>query len=95
MLLWAAVAMPILVVLIVPMATDTRIGLAAGFVVLGVLAERWNIVVPPLVGYSHLPYPHGSYVPSVTELALVLGVYAVGALLFVFAARFLPLVEHE
>lgn len=78
-----------------PAAADVWIGIAAGLVVAGVLAERWNIVVPPLIGFSHLPYPPGRYVPTWTELGLVAGVYSVGGLLFAFAARLLPLVESE
>ncbi len=94
-LIWAVIAAPVLVVLLAPMGTETRLGVAGALVVLGVLAERWNIVIPPLIGHAHLPYPRGFYAPSGTELALVLGVYAVGGLLFAFSARFLPLVEHE
>ncbi len=78
-----------------PAAADVWIGLAAALVVIGVLAERWNIVVPPLIGFSHLPYPPGQYAPTLTELSLVAGVYAVGGLLFAGAARLLPLLEGE
>lgn len=74
---------------------ELRIGVAAVLVVLGVLAERWNIVIPPLVGFAHLPYPRGAYVPTGTEVMLVLGVYAIGGLLFAVCARLLPLVEPE
>lgn len=92
--------------LVVPMAlllvalfrastSDALIGLAAALVVLGVLAERWNIVIPPLVGFAHLPYPPGRYTPTAIELLLVAGVYALGGLLFTLAARVLPLVESE
>lgn len=76
-------------------SSETLIGIAAALVVLGVLAERWNIVIPPLVGFSHLPYPPGRYTPTPSELILTAGVYAVGGLLFAFAARILPLLESE
>jgi molybdopterin-containing oxidoreductase family membrane subunit len=78
-----------------PVSPEARIGVAAGLVALGVLAERWNIVIPPLLGFSHLPYPPGRYTPSLVEFALVAGVYAVGGLLFAAAARLLPLIEAE
>jgi Ni/Fe-hydrogenase subunit HybB-like protein len=52
-------------------------------------------VIPPLLGFSHLPYPPGQYTPSLVEFALVAGVYAVGGLLFAAAARLLPLIEAE
>lgn len=85
----------VLLALLRYVSPETRIGAAAALVVLGVLAERWNIVVPPLIGFSHLPYPPGHYAPTGTELLLVAGVYAVGGILFAFAARILPLVESE
>ncbi len=85
----------LLVALFRTSASDALIGLAAALVVLGVLAERWNIVIPPLVGFAHLPYPPGRYTPTAIELLLVSGVYALGGLLFAFAARVLPLVESE
>jgi len=74
---------------------EVRIALAAGLVVLGVWAERWTIVVPPLVGFAHLPYPAGAYTPTAAEGLLVLGVYALGGLFFVACARVLPLVESD
>jgi molybdopterin-containing oxidoreductase family membrane subunit len=94
-LLWTVVVAGILLVLLRYVSPETRIGAAATLVVLGVLAERWNIVVPPLIGFSHLPYPPGHYAPTGTELLLVAGVYAIGGILFAFAARILPLVESE
>ncbi|MBI2173678.1 MAG: polysulfide reductase NrfD, partial [Candidatus Omnitrophica bacterium] len=75
--------------------TDTRVGIAAALVVLGVLAERWNIVVTPLLGQTNLPYAPGSYAPTSLELAMVIGVYALGGLFFALAAKLLPLVELE
>jgi molybdopterin-containing oxidoreductase family membrane subunit len=85
----------LLVALFRTSASDAPIGIAAALVVLGVLAERWNIVIPPLVGFAHLPYPPGHYTPTAAELLLVSGVYALGGLLFAFAARILPLVESD
>jgi molybdopterin-containing oxidoreductase family membrane subunit len=74
---------------------ETRIGIAACLVVAGVLAERWNIVVPSLVGHSFLLVPPGHYAPTGLELLLVGGVYALGGLFFVTCATVLPLVESE
>jgi molybdopterin-containing oxidoreductase family membrane subunit len=93
--LWTVIVAAVLLVLIRHVSPETRIGVAAALVVLGVLAERWNIVVPPLIGFSHMHYPPGHYAPTGTEFLLVAGVYAVGGLLFAFAARILPLVESE
>jgi Ni/Fe-hydrogenase subunit HybB-like protein len=74
---------------------DLRIGLAGLLVVVGVLAERWNIVVPSLIGHSYVPYPEASYHPTLPELTLVTGVYAMGGLFFIACAFLLPLVESE
>ena len=77
------------------LSEDARIGVAAGLVVGGVLAERWNIVVPSLVGHSFLVFPLGHYAPTRLELLLVVGVYALGGLFFIACATVLPLVESE
>jgi molybdopterin-containing oxidoreductase family membrane subunit len=73
---------------------DIPAGIAAALVVLGVLAERWNIVVPSLMGHSFVPFPRG-YTPTPTELLLVAGVWVLGGLIFVVCAAALPLVELE
>jgi len=76
--------------------TSTRVGIAAALVVFGVLAERWNIVVPSLL---HVMIPShgifGSYTPTWVEYSLVVGVYALGALFFAVCAKLFPLVEIE
>jgi molybdopterin-containing oxidoreductase family membrane subunit len=74
---------------------DLRIGLSGLLVVLGVLAERWNIVVPSLVGHSYVAYPEASYHPSLPEITLASGVYAMGLLFFIACIFLLPLVESE
>lgn len=76
---------------------DLRIGIAAGLVVLGILAERWMIVIIPLIGHAHLPYAYVPpfYAPTALEALLTAGVYAVGGLFFALSAKFLPLLELE
>lgn len=71
------------------------IGFASFLVVLGVLAERWNIVIPPLLGHTNLPYPPASYTPTWPELSLTVATYAVGLLVYLVLAKLLPLVELE
>ncbi|MBI2554952.1 MAG: polysulfide reductase NrfD [Candidatus Rokubacteria bacterium] len=71
------------------------IGFASFLVVLGVLAERWNIVIPPLLGHTNLPYPPGGYTPTWPELSLTVAAYAVGLLVYLVLAKLLPLVELE
>ncbi|MFQ5898880.1 MAG: NrfD/PsrC family molybdoenzyme membrane anchor subunit [Candidatus Methylomirabilia bacterium] len=96
-LLWLGGLLLLLLLLDQRMPADVRIGIAAGLVVVGVLAERWMIVVIPLIGHAHLPYAYvpPSYAPTAVEALLAVGVYAVGGLLFAFSAKFLPLVELE
>jgi molybdopterin-containing oxidoreductase family membrane subunit len=74
---------------------DVKIGIAAGLVVLGILAERWMIVIIPLIGHAHLPYAYVPpfYAPTALEALLTAGVYAVGALFLLLSAKFLPLLE--
>ncbi|MBI2460472.1 MAG: hypothetical protein HYV61_02915, partial [Candidatus Rokubacteria bacterium] len=92
--LWAfGLALP-LVLLVSPKGlTPGRVGIAAALVVLGVMAERTNIVLPPLL-QRLMPYPPGpGYFPTWVEGSLVLGTYALGALAFVLLAKLFPLVE--
>jgi hypothetical protein len=75
------------------LAEDTRLGIAAGLVVLGIYAERWNIVLPSLVGYSVLPLSQVHYAPSWSEVLLLSGIYSVGGLIYIACVHLLPLVE--
>lgn len=94
-LVWMTLLVIALLILAHPRwAASTRVGLAAFLVVLGVLAERFNIVIPPEL-HPLLPYPHGAYSPSWVEYAIVAGVYAVGVLFFVVCSKLFPLVELE
>ena len=84
-----------LILLVVPKTrTESGIGVAAALVVLGVLAERWNIVITSLF-HRNLPYPPGSYALTWVEYSLVFGVYALGVLVFMLLAKLFPLVEME
>lgn len=74
---------------------DIRIGVAAMLIVVGILAKRWNVVVPSLIGYSLLPYPPARYIPTGMELLMSAGVYAVGGLFFAFSAWFLLVIESK
>ncbi|MFN4218791.1 MAG: NrfD/PsrC family molybdoenzyme membrane anchor subunit [Candidatus Bipolaricaulia bacterium] len=94
-LVWMTLLVIALVILAHPRwAASTRVGIAAFLVVLGVLAERFNIVIPPEL-HPLLPYPHGVYSPTWVEYAIVGGVYAVGVLFFVVCSKLFPLVELE
>lgn len=81
--------------LIVPSASVfVRVGTAAALVATGVFIERTNIVVlPQLYRYLVEFYDPGRYVPTWPEVAVTLGIYALGALAFLIIAKLLPLVE--
>ncbi|MBI3326443.1 MAG: polysulfide reductase NrfD [Nitrospinae bacterium] len=95
---WGNLVLGLLVPLILLVVPNTRteagIGVAAALVVLGVLAERWNIVITSLF-HRNLPYPPGSYALTWVEYSLVFGVYALGILVFMLLAKLFPLVELE
>lgn len=64
--------------------------LAAALVVLGILAVRFNIVVPPLVVPVLAGLPGGDYYPNHIEIASSVGVIAMGLLLYTLGLRWLP-----
>ncbi|MDP3937972.1 MAG: NrfD/PsrC family molybdoenzyme membrane anchor subunit, partial [Deltaproteobacteria bacterium] len=74
---------------------DVRIGIAALLVAAGILAGRWNIVVPSLMDHSYLPYPLTQYIPTLKEFAVFLGIYALGALIYIACIVILPLLDRE
>ncbi|MEA5386947.1 hypothetical protein VB773_13330 [Haloarculaceae archaeon H-GB2-1] len=59
-------------------------------VVLGIIAVRFNIVVPPQIRPVMEGLPHGSYFPSAVEWATSVGMIAVGLLLYTIGAELLP-----
>ena len=69
---------------------------AAGLsVVVGIVAVRFNIVVPPQILPVMDGLPHGSYFPTATEWLTSVGMVAVGLLLYTLGAEFLPLTPLE
>ena len=75
--------------------TIGRVAVAAALVVMGVFAERWNILLPPQLGHSHLPYATAQYTPTLLELVLVGSIWAAGALGYVVLTRLFPMMELE
>lgn len=86
-----------LVMMIAPGTSDfVRVGTASALVVGGVFLERTNIVVLPQLQRLLFPfYPPGTYTPSVVEISVTVGIYALGALIFAICAKIVPLVEME
>jgi molybdopterin-containing oxidoreductase family membrane subunit len=65
----------------------------AGLLVnLGAMAKRFLIVVPSQTSGQLLPYAGGSYTPAWTEYAVIAGLLALGALLFLGFAKVFPII---
>ncbi|ODR83522.1 molybdopterin oxidoreductase [Haladaptatus sp. W1] len=64
-------------------------------VVIGIIAVRFNIVVPPQILPVMNGLPHGSYFPTAVEWLTSVGMIAVGLLLYTLGAEFLPLTPLE
>ena len=83
-LLWEAVrgswSIPVLV------ACGLAVNLAA-------MGKRYLIVVPSQTKGSLLPYAPGSYSPAASEVAVVLGLFALGALIIGVFAKAFPIIE--
>jgi len=74
--------------------------LAGLLVVIGVVAVRFNIVIPAQILPVMEGLPHGSYFPTLVEWATSVGIIGVGLLLFTIGAELLPLTplaggDHE
>jgi molybdopterin-containing oxidoreductase family membrane subunit len=94
---WSMVAM----IFVIPLATLTLPSFRqwpAGMMVVGLLInlgmyiERVLILVPPLA-HPRLSYNWSSYFPSWVELTILLGALALAVLLYVLAAKFVPVIS--
>lgn len=75
-----------------------RIGWMVAFgalVNLGAIGKRFLIVAPSQTHGQLLPYPVGTYTPSLVEYAVVLGLFSLGALLIAGFMKLFPIVEME
>lgn len=66
--------------------------LAATLVNIGLWVKRVVIVIPVLLR-PELPYPLGIYIPTWVEFSLVIGGYAVAALIYTVFTKLFPIVE--
>jgi molybdopterin-containing oxidoreductase family membrane subunit len=70
----------------------TLTALSALAILIGVWAKKFLFIVPPLTR-ALLPYPIGSYIPTWVEWSLVVGTFAVAALLYALFIKVLPVME--
>ncbi len=94
---WGMVA----VIYVIPLATLTipafrrwpfGLMLVGALINVGMYIERMLILVPPLT-HPRLPYNWSSYFPSFVELALMIGSLAFAILLYVLAAKLVPVIS--
>jgi len=72
--------------------THAGVGVACALIVVGILLERYLIVVTPLL-FPNLPADVRSFTPSLSEMAMVAGVYGLGILLLALATKLFPVGE--
>ena len=60
---------------------------------LAAIGKRFLIVVPSLTKGTLLPYEPGSYTPSAVEIGVILGLFALGALLIFAFSKAFPIME--
>jgi len=95
-LFWALLIFGFLVPFLILAVRRTRtrvgVGVASALIVVGVFLERYIVVITPLL-FPNLPAEAQSYVPTVTEMLMVAGVYGLGVLLLALATRLFPVGE--
>jgi Ni/Fe-hydrogenase subunit HybB-like protein len=98
---WSSVALLVLSAAALLWQTITRrwslklmvaIGLAVNVAAIG---KRFLIVVPSLTKGELLPYDAGSYTPSAVEVGVILGLFALGALLIGAFSKAFPIMELQ
>ncbi|MFQ6026296.1 MAG: hypothetical protein ACE5Q6_02145, partial [Dehalococcoidia bacterium] len=67
--------------------------MAALIVNVAAILKRYLIVVPSLTYGNLLPYPVGSYAPTWVEYAVVIGLVALGILLYILFMKVFPIIE--
>lgn len=72
--------------------TVTGTVIASAGVIVGMWLERFQIVVPTLVN-PRLPYTRGVYWPSIHEILIAMGCFALFILFYVVFARVFPVVS--
>jgi molybdopterin-containing oxidoreductase family membrane subunit len=94
----AALFLPMIAIAYQTLKKKWSVGLlvAVGVLVnLGAIGKRYLIVVPSQTHGELLPYEIGSYSPTWTEYAVVLGLFALGALLIGLFMKAFPILPIE
>lgn len=62
---------------------------------LAAIGKRYLIVIPSLTHGALLPYPPGAYTPNWVEYLVVVGLFALGGLMFLGFMKVFPIIELE
>lgn len=95
--LWALLAV-LLVVSLLPVCNRSWVasGVLAGVLVnWAAVAKRLLVVVPSQTHGALLPYPPGHYTPTWVEYSVLLGLLALGTLLYTLFVKVFPIMEVE
>ena len=96
---WASIAFLVIsfVLLFIQFARNHySFGLAvlAGVLVnLAAIGKRYLIVIPSQTHGSLLPYTTGTYSPTWVEISIIVGLFALGTLLFILFMKLFPIME--
>ncbi len=97
LLAWLAVALALLCfLLLLPYLSRNVVaaGATAGILVnVAAIGKRLLIVVPSQTHGTLLPYAEGSYTPTWVEVSIVVGLFALGALLYILFFKVFPVME--
>lgn len=73
--------------------TITGTVIASISIMIGMWLERFVIVVPTLANPRLHQYPQGGYMPSIVEIGIMVGCFALFALLYVLFSKLFPIVS--
>jgi molybdopterin-containing oxidoreductase family membrane subunit len=93
-------AIPLVLIALPATRTVTGTGIAAGLVFVGVIVDRTLFVIagqiiPTTTVGGVVSQPYVAYVPSLVEISIVVGAFALVAFLYTLAERYLDLHESE
>jgi molybdopterin-containing oxidoreductase family membrane subunit len=71
----------------------TALVVSALLVNIAAIGKRYLIVVPSQTHGTLLPYENGSYTPSFSEIGVILGLLALGGLMYVVFVKVFPIME--
>lgn len=93
---WLAALVVLLVLTLLPLCNRSWVasGVVSGVLVnLAAVGKRLLIVVPSQTHGTLLPYPAGHYAPTWVEYSIILGLFALGTLLYGLFVKVFPIMD--